>query len=726
MNNSSTRMRCAAKPAGGYTLVEVLVGMIIFAFGILALTQLQGNLAKSSADSNARTVAVNLAEEIIESARTFRKVPSGGGVHSFNDIVPVPDPYIERRGGVDYSITHAVDDYYYVPATSINGNPTFSKNKPDASTAEVDMKLLTVNVTWGGAETFQIDNVTDPASLGTGSITLTDMISSITSPSGGKILLNKTTSSLYGPPVDYSPGSRPDIISIQLGENRFKESTTPLPDVIRTEDLVETTFDVVTYSQSDSGATFLRREEFRAVSCECTLRASTQDTEGGLRPTLWNGTDYTEGEFVAKAYGESANNQQSTYCNICCRDHHDGGTAENDDANDPGRGKYSPFKPAGAYWQAADGNNALLGDHKHYAPDRSGNMVVAEVGDVYEEACRLVRKDGFFRVAQDLRQEGLNSFPAAYLDEPGEIDEYSQYVTESVNAFESAAVAGYEASPPSLTLPVDMSPAVVFPASSLATASLMTSVGLPSQQLRARGIYIDYITDELRAILDCMDAGGTGSSCGVGGANSVLEVIPFYDVQVTWLSRWNESPDNLPIDVTNETVADDNAHSRGMARILGTYGSSEISTHVHRGNLGLTATGAIDPWYASDLKNYKLYATANVVTTPPASGYTVKGQIISGVSGLKATDAEISVTVGQCDRTSVGFECTIPVGASNPRITISKYFKRNKDLYACSDVMSINGTSHSGDIPANNWTRFNLPATQNLLADVIIKENSCL
>ncbi|HKX55377.1 MAG TPA: hypothetical protein VJN01_04720, partial [Xanthomonadales bacterium] len=367
-----------------------------------------------------------------------------------------------------------------------------------------------------------------------------------------------------------------------------------------------------------------------------------------------------------------------------------------------------------------------LGDHKHYTRTRTGELAVAEVGDAYEEACRFVRKDGFFRVAQDLRQEGLNSFPANYLDDAEEISEYSEYVTNSITAFQTAATAGYETSPPNLTLPGDMTPAVVFPASSLATASLMTSVGLPSQQLRARGIYVDYITDELRAIFDCMNIGGTGSSCGVEGANSVLEVIPFYDVQLTWLARWNEKPDNLPIDVTNETVADNNAHSRGVARISGTYGSSEISTQIHNGNLGLTASDNIDPWYVSDLRNYTLHATANVATAPPPGGYTVKGLITSSVNGLKATDAEISVSVGQCDRTSVGYECTIPTGASNPKLTISKYFKTGKLLYACSAVLAPEEGSRSGTVVSNNWTRFTLPSTQHLAADIIIKENSCL
>lgn len=718
MKLSVTRKCKQAGYNRGYTLVEVLIGIVIFAFGILALTQLQGNLAKSSGDSNNRTIAINLAEEIIEQARTFSKVQSGGGVHAFNDIVT--GTRTVNRGGIDYNVTQTVTDYYYV---STNG--TFSTTKPAGNIIDADMKLMTLTVNWGGtgqtAQTFQIDKTTSTQALNTGSITLTDAISSITSPSGGKIVLNNTSHSLYSPPVDYSPGSRPDIISIQLGENRFKESTTPLPDVIRTDELVETTFDVVTYSQSDSGATFLRREEFRAVSCECTLRASTTATQGGLRPTLWNGNDYTEGEFVAKPYGESANNQQSNYCDICCRDHHDGGTGEDDDANDVGRGRFNPFRPNGEYWTAG----SLLGDHKHYSRARSGDLTVAGVGDTYEEACRLIRKDGFFRVAQDLRQEGLNSFPAAYLDEPTEVSEYSSYVTSSVTLFEEDATNNYESSPPALTLPGDMVPAVIFPASSVANATVMRSSGSPSQQLRARGVYVDYITDELRTIVNCMDAGGLGSSCGAPGANSPLEVLPFYDVQVTWLARWNENPNNIPIEVTNETVQDDNAHSRGMARITGLQGSTQITADVHRGNLGLTATDPIDPQFASDMRAYTLHAVANSASTPPIGGYIVRGLITSGVNGLKASDAEISVSAGQCDRTTTGFDCVIPTSASNPRITVSKYYKKNRTLFACSTVMSINGTNHSGTIPADNWTRFNLPSSQHLNAHVVIKENSC-
>jgi hypothetical protein len=112
-------------------------------------------------------------------------------------------------------------------------------------------------------------------------------------------------------------------------------------------------------------------------------------------------------------------------------------------------------------------------------------------------------------------------------------------------------------------------------------------------------------------------------------------------------------------------------------------------------------------------------------TPPPLSSTVIKGNITSSVSGVKAADAEISATGAQCDRTSTGFECVLEVGAINPRLTVFNYFKRNRVLVACSTAMTVNGTEHSGDVPSANWTRFNLPSTNNSAAHIVIKENSC-
>ena len=416
----------------GFTLIEVLVGIVIFAIGMMALAQLQGNLSRAAAEANARTVAVNIAEETIERLRTFGQITATSDpIGAFNNIVTRPgpddDPWVDQRGGINYTLSQVVTNYYYNPGFDPSDplEPVFKTTKSDSRIVNPDIKRVELTVTW--------DAVDD--GLGTGSVTLVDLVSSFTTASGAKVVLNSYGDSLYAPPVDYNPGQNPDIISIQLGDNKFKESTTPLPDVLRQNELVETRFDVVTYSQGNDGATFLRREEFRAVSCDCRLRIPTTPEDGGRRPTVWEGVEYSDAEFVLKPYGESASNVQSIFCDMCCRDHHDGGTGENDVVGDSDRSRYGPFRRDVDYHT----EGPLVGDHKHFNRNRSGDLILAENdGDLYVEACRMVRKDGFFRIAQDLQQEGLNAFPADYLDDSSEVDVYSGYVTAAVSDFNAA------------------------------------------------------------------------------------------------------------------------------------------------------------------------------------------------------------------------------------------------------------------------------------------------
>jgi type IV pilus modification protein PilV len=711
----------------GYSLIEVLVGIMIFAVGMMALAQLQTNLSKSSADANARTVAANIAEEEIESVRTFGQLTASETVDAFDNIVS--GTRTEQRGNINYTVTSTVTDYYWNPDL-----PGFQETKPSTDMVFADMKRLEVTVSWAtgdSAQSYQVDQSNAVSGMSTGSVTVVDLISSFTTASGAKVVLNSMEDSLYAPPVDYNPGQNPDIISIQLGNNKFKESTTPLPDVVRQDALVETRFDVVTYSQNDAGATFLRREEFRALSCECTLRIPTSSDQGGRRPTVWEGTEYAEGEWVSKPYGESAITFQSTYCDMCCRDHHDGGVGSEDVAADPGRSRYNPFRSSADYYT----EGALAGDHKHYSRNRLGELVLAENdGDRYTEACRLVRKDGFFRIAQDMRQEGFNAFPADFLDDSSEVGIYSDYVTAAVSAFEHATdptnsqspTNPYETGPPALTRPEDMATPVVFPASTTENATTLPTVsGSTEQQLRSRGIYIDYLTDVARERINCLDNLNDPADCEVPEVTSALEIIPFYDVQLTWLARWNETPNNIPVDVSNEAIADNNTHDRGTAVMSADVGSSTVTTSVHGGNLGLTGTDPIDPWYAYEEKFYSMYVDVDVDSPPPElSGIIISGSISSAVPGVKASDVEIEGTGAQCDRTNMGYECNLEVGASNPRIKIYNYFRNLQVLIGCSDVLRVHGTEHSSSTSssADNWTRFWLPKVDTSGANIVIQE----
>jgi prepilin-type N-terminal cleavage/methylation domain-containing protein len=698
----------------GFTLIEVLIGILIFALGMMALAKLQGNLARNSGDANARTVATNIAEEVIEEARIFGQIDSDGTNAAYHDVVDGFALSPITRGNIQYTVASDVTDYYYDSV-----NDTFTDEAP-VSAGRSDFKQLDLTVTWNTEQEFQVDGTnTTSGGLGSGSIRITDVISSITSGSGGKVVLGTGEDTSYAPPVNYHPGANPDIISISLGENKFKESTTPLPDVIRTDEMVETRFDVVTYSQApgDDAALFLRREEFLALSCECTLRIPDADGEGGLRPTIWEGSEYSEAEFVSKPYGETADNRQSDFCGICCRDHHDGGAVQEAEISDPGRAKYNPFQS---------------GDHQHYSrvltgPDQ-GTLVPADSdGDSYVEACRLIRKDGFFRVAQDLRQEGLNNFPADYLagpDAPEEVSEYATYVTDAVTQYELAVwgVNNYQMSPPNLTEAANMTPAVVFPASTFINASVMEPGGITEQQLRTRGIYIDYMDEVLQKKIGCL-LSRIIVGCDdidVPNVTTVLEIIPFYDVQLTWLARWNESPNNIPVDVTNDPIESDNLHNRGIASIYGT-GYSTVSASAHKGNLGLTGTDPIDPGYAADLGSKYMYILSRDPDVPPIlTNIIISGTITTAIPGQRASDVNIEAEYAECDRTNTGYECVIHVGSHTPTIKFSNYDKASKLLVACS----VDLENKNPFVGANSWTKYDLPKVTTPFADIVITEQA--
>ena len=67
-----------------------------------------------------------------------------------------------------------------------------------------------------------------------------------------------------------------------------------------------------------------------------------------------------------------------------------------------------------------------------------------------------MRKDGYWRVTQDLRRESMLVFPFDYLDESSEIANYSTYVTEGVGSFLAQTGPDYTRTAP---LPAMPSPA---------------------------------------------------------------------------------------------------------------------------------------------------------------------------------------------------------------------------------------------------------------------------
>jgi hypothetical protein len=86
---------------------------------------------------------------------------------------------------------------------------------------------------------------------------------------------------------------------------------------------------------------------------------------------------------------------------------------------------------------------------------------------------------------------------------------------------------------------------------------------------------------------------------------------------------------------------------------------------IHKGNVGIAAT---DPIRTSDPQAAVLL-DMNIETAAGDpmgfDGFTITGDILSGVGGVRAADVEISFNEAQCARTPTGFMCAVPNLASN-------------------------------------------------------------
>jgi Tfp pilus assembly protein PilV len=695
----------------GFSILEVVIGIFVFVVGMMALAALQGALTRAMTDAKVRTTAASIAERTIERQRGFGRLMTdpGGQLFAYNDITSssswatsdnnitnssswaTSDKTISANG-VIYTIDQVVTDYYY--SLAADGFCHTGEGCPTGALAST-YKQVEVTVSWNTAQSFRGDEGTEirAANLGGGNIKLTSMIPALVT-SASALVMEASDSTTLVPPVTYTPGLNPDIVSLSLGDTKFKESLLPEPDVARTDQLVETRFDVITYS-SAGVSRFLRREEFAAVSCECTLEAANADAPG-RRPVIWAGDEYVRGQLVVKQYGVSDNPLQSDLCDTCCRDHHDGGSSAEDHATDELVNVFDPFKPVSEYHNES-------GNHRHYARTGQGDLVEVSTGQDYVEACRLVRQDGFFRVTQDFRRENINAFPVDFLDETDEIDVYSAFVTNAIGEYTDAAIIlensiSYPTNPPCIgaspcTIPAAPRPAVgdevilangEFP-------SWTPLQGMDTQQLRSRGIYLDYLSDDLRTVLiNCVgEVTAEDDDCKSGdveldrtGSVNALEMIPFFDVQMTKLNRWNETPTNVPVDTTNEPLENLNAHSRGLAS-RSSDGDSDVVSEGHRGNLGFTDTLPVDLRYSSLLSHANLVVRAGSGSTPPPVGTVIGGALSTTISG----NVNIIVTGLPgvlCGQTSASYSCTVSLSAGNPRLEISGFGKKNFDRYVCS------------------------------------------
>lgn len=181
--NSGVRFQATAR---GYSLLEVLIAMVIFAFGIMAFSQLQGALNRINLDARVRTLAANLAEEQVESQKKFTAMATeeGSGQFAYEDIAD--DEFVVSKNGIEFTIQQDVIDYYWHEDTG-----QFSQTAPPGAVFS-DYKQIDVMVIWNGVDFARGDwTGTTAGRLGSGSVELSTNISSKVTASNHIALLDE-------------------------------------------------------------------------------------------------------------------------------------------------------------------------------------------------------------------------------------------------------------------------------------------------------------------------------------------------------------------------------------------------------------------------------------------------------------------------------------------------------------------------------------------------------
>lgn len=364
------------KKTNGFSLIEVLLAVAIMSFGLLALASLQNSLMRSSANSKAQSVALSLAKDKLEDLRAYQDTAA---YRALTDGTDTPDSDsatagTQAFGGITYGRTWTINRYGYNAGTTLFVGPlTDTGALPTTYASNNEFKTISVNVSWvdatGATIPVVVEDVisslspTDSAALG--------KLQGIVRPRGPEVIMT-------------NPGLEAGVIPIALGADSATAATNPKPEVISqgsNSSVVETRYDVLTYANINlTNVTAQQRVETAVLGCRCTRGTGIQV---GFRPTYWNGFRYVPPVTFPTMPVSVADTSvtQSARCTACCRDHHDPSTA-------PGP-KY----------------DARRNSHDHYL---SSDLATIVTSSAYNESCRLIRVDGFFRTAVDSNNDYFN------------------------------------------------------------------------------------------------------------------------------------------------------------------------------------------------------------------------------------------------------------------------------------------------------------------------------
>ncbi|OYD24737.1 type II secretion system protein [Oceanimonas baumannii] len=505
----------------GFGLIEVMLAFVIVAATAGTLLQLNKTYLEYSRDGRNREVAMRLAESKLDELRRFQHRAGFTAIDSGSDSLSLD--------GIEYHRNWTVTAYTWNSASS-------AWNMTSASDKNTAKKQVAVTISW---------NVQgEPFSFSLNSV-ISSTIPAIAGPFGSEHDNGFQKSRLK---VKHVPGQLTDVIAIDLGDGLKQETSKPVITTANNDpSRVRVTEKTTTYDALNNK---VQEQELVTVSCNCKLAENDIADLPAQRTMLGHLSYWKTGSKEEKQRGQPGNNQDPL-CNICCKHHFDGG--DNDFLH-----WYDAIK-----WKNAEG---ISGPHAHY--ESSLDTEADSVGAEYLEACRLIRIDGFFKVANDWNLVVLNIFPEGFLEANEET--YQTYVRAVVMEYTQAQLqeggeyhAGSYILSPLLTSFYDYT--------GQGNDAYITSS--ESNRLVARGIYVDMLSPDYReSLLSSMES-NTGSAVDI-------KKVPFSDKNisemVTWYLDGLESDNVLPEKADGE--------------------STSVEARILRSNSGLTTNTPISPF----------------------------------------------------------------------------------------------------------------------------------
>lgn len=516
----------------GFGLIEVMLAFVIVAATAGTLLQLNKTYLEYSRDGRNREVAMRLAESKLDELRRFQHRAGFTAIDSGSDSLSLD--------GIEYHRNWTVTAYTWNSASS-------AWNMTSAGDENTAKKQVEVTISW--------NEQGEPFSFSLNSV-ISSTIPAIPDPFDS-VPDNGSNSKLK---VKHTPGQLPDVVAIDLGDGLKQETSKPLITVAQDPSSVRVSEKTTIYDASNNK---VQEQELETVSCNCKLSSTAEAELPAQRTILGSFSYWKEGSKENKKIGVKLNGKQDPLCDVCCQHHFDGAIGDGAESNF--RKWYDAIK-----WVKA---TEIIGPHEHYIS--SSGSAVASNGAEYLEACRLVRIDGFYKVASDWNLVVLNVFPEDYLIENE--NKYQDYIKEVVIEYMRAQVEDKD------NYDVDSYVPPPGPASFydyLGVSNEVSISPLTSVKLVARGIYVDIISPGYReSLLSHMEDTSVEQLLESG----FLKLLPFEDKNldeaVAWYLDDDASDDVLPGKSDGETAT--------------------IKARILRSNSGLTTNTPISPFEES-------------------------------------------------------------------------------------------------------------------------------